>query len=96
MDSTPDISYVDQLTCVLRYALPDGPVDSFLNMHNHAGQELAKNLLDFFEEQDIDIADCRGQSYVNASNLSGKYNGMQAKISEVYPLVLFIACCDTL
>ena len=71
-----NISHVDQLTCVLRYVLPDGQVErfvSFLNMHNHTGQELAHNLLDFLEEKDIDVADCRGQSYDNASNMSGKY-----------------------
>jgi len=26
VDSTPDISHVDQLTCVLRYVLLNGPV----------------------------------------------------------------------
>ena len=96
VDSTPDISHVDQLTCVVRYVLPDGPVErfvSFLNMHNHTGQELATVLLHFLKEKDIDIADCRGQSYDNASNMSGKYNGMQAKIREVNSLALFIPCC---
>ena len=62
-------------------------------MHNHTGQELAKNLLDFLEEEDIDIAYCRGQSYDSASNMSGKCNGTKAKIREVSPLALFIACC---
>ena len=28
---------------------------------------------------DIDIADCLGQSYDNAKNMSGKYNGIQAR-----------------
>ena len=27
VDSMPDISHVDQLTCGLRYVLPDGPVE---------------------------------------------------------------------
>ena len=29
VDSTPDISHVDQLTCILRYVLPSGPVERF-------------------------------------------------------------------
>jgi hypothetical protein len=33
---------------------------------------------------DIDVADCRGQSYDNASNMSGKYNGMQAIIRQSF------------
>jgi len=96
VDSTPDISHVDQLTCVLRYVQPDGPVErfvSFLDMANHTGQELAKTLLDFLKKSKIDIANCRGQSYDNASNMSGKHNGMQATICEINPLVMFIPCC---
>ena len=41
VDSSPDISHVDQLTCVLRYVLPDGPVErfvSFLNMRTIRGR----------------------------------------------------------
>ena len=96
VDSSHDISHVDQLTCFLRYVLPDGPVErfvSFLNMRNHSGQELARNLLDFLKVKNVDIANCRGQSYDNASNMSGKYNGVQAKIREINPLALFITCC---
>jgi hypothetical protein len=38
VDLTPDISHVDQLTCILRYVLPSGPVErfvTFLNMQGH-------------------------------------------------------------
>ena len=81
---------------MLRYVLPDGPVErfvGFLNMINHTGHELSKSLSEFLEKNNIDIADCRGQSYDNASNMSGRYNGMQAKIREINPLVMFIPCC---
>ena len=30
VDSTPDISHVDRLACVLRYVLEDGPVERFI------------------------------------------------------------------
>ena len=66
---------------------------SFVNILNHSRQKLEKNLLDFFEENDIDIADCRGQSYDNASKISGRYTEMQVNISEINPLALFIAKC---
>ena len=64
----------DQLTCVVRYVLPDGPMErflSFINMSYHSGKELANNLLDFLKDKGIDIA--KGQSCDNASNMSGKY-----------------------
>ena len=31
VDSTPDVSNVDQLTCVIRYVLPSGPVERFVH-----------------------------------------------------------------
>ena len=85
VDSSPNISHVDQLTCVLRYVLPYEPIEffvSFLNMRNHSGQEFARNLLDFLKVKDVDIANCRGQSYDNASNMSGKYNGCKPRSAK--------------
>ena len=62
VDSTPDIFHVDQLTCILRYVLPSGPVErflTFLNMRGHSGVQLAETLLEYLKNNDIDIADCR-------------------------------------
>ena len=45
VDSTPDITHMDQRTCILRYVLPSGPVErylTFLEMHGHTGKELAE------------------------------------------------------
>ena len=49
-------------------------------------------LLTFLDQHGIDIKECRGQSYDNASNMSGKYNGMQAIILEKYKFAVFIPC----
>lgn len=79
VESTLDISHFDKLTCILRYALLSGPVEryvAFLEMQGHTGKELAESLLEFVKAHDIAIADCRGQSYDNVINMSGKYNGM--------------------
>ena len=95
VDSTPDVSHVDQLTCILRYVLPSGPVErfiTFLEMQGHSGHELAENLLSFLAANDIGITDCRDQSYDNASNKSGKYNGMQAIIRQQSKLADFVPC----
>ena len=40
----------------------------------------------------INIKNCRGQNYDNASNMSGKYNGMQAHIKNHNPLAMWIPC----
>ena len=95
VDSTPDISHVDQLTCILRYVLPSGPVErfvTFLDIQGHSGQEVAESLLTFLANHGIDVADCRDQSYDNASNVSGKYNGMQAIIRQHCELADYVPC----
>ena len=40
----------------------------------------------------LDMANCRGQSYDNASNMSGKYNGLQAHLKKVNPLIHYTPC----
>ena len=96
VDSTPDISHVDQLTVIFRYVKPCGKVVerfvTFIDIDSHKGADLADYLLNFLKLHDIDITLCRGQSYDNASNMSGKYNGMQAKIKEINPYAAFIPC----
>ncbi|CAB4013453.1 zinc finger MYM-type 1-like [Paramuricea clavata] len=95
VDSTPDISHVDQLTCIVRYILPLGPVErfvAFLDMQGHTGKVLAESLLGFLTRHEVNISDCPGQSYDNASNMSGKYNGMQAVIHRKCPLAEYVPC----
>nr|XP_042900425.1 zinc finger MYM-type protein 1-like [Parasteatoda tepidariorum] len=83
VDSTPDISHVDQLAIVLRYADKDAePVERFLKfvtIHGHSTQQLQKVITDFLENMQIELKYCRGQSFDNASNMSGKYSGLQAR-----------------
>ena len=95
VDSTPDVSHVHQLTCILRYILLSGPVErfvTFLDMQGHSGRELAESLLEFLKTHGVDIADCQGQSYDNASNMSGKFNGMQAIIRQHCEMAHYVPC----
>jgi hypothetical protein len=64
----------------------------FVPIENHTGESLAKVLLSTLEHFEIDIGYCRGQSYDNASNMSGIYNGMQAFISKKNNLAVYIPC----
>lgn len=97
VDSTPDLSHTDQLSIILRYVSPsDGkPVErflTFLNLKSHTGEEMANLVLSYLEGCKIDIAKCRGQSYDNAANMSGRYKGMQQKILEHNKYAAFIPC----
>lgn len=95
LDSTPDASHVDQLTLILRYMEKDGPVERFvvfMGNKGHGAQEMFDALMKFMETVNMDIRDCRGQSYDNASAMSGKYNGLQAKVREKNKLAFWIPC----
>lgn len=96
VDSTPDISHMDQLTFTIRYVLPTtGPVERFLQfipMLSHTGRDIATTVLDFLKEKNIPVIDCRGQSYDNASNMSGKYQGTQQIIKNECSEAEYIPC----
>ena len=78
VDSTLDISHVNQITIIIPYINKDDIVEIFLTfilITSHTGEYLANILLSFLDEHEIDIANCRGHSYDNASNMSGRYKG---------------------
>lgn len=96
VDSTPDITHTDQLTVVVRYILPDGsPVERFLGfipLNDHTAVQMEATVVGFLSKWDIKIEDMRGQSYDNASNMSGKYKGLQALLKKRNNLAEYIPC----
>jgi hypothetical protein len=95
-DSTPDLSHVDQLTFVFRFVNASGKVvERFIGfepIHSHTGLSLAETVISMVRNLGLDMANCRGQSYDNASNMSGKYNGLQAHLKKVNPLIHYTPC----
>lgn len=96
VDSTPDIAHIDQLSFVLRYVRDNGqPVERFLlfiDNVGHKAKDVADAVFDTLEHYGINIADCRGQSYDNAKNMSGQYSGLQARIKLVNELAEWNPC----
>ncbi|KAL7303989.1 hypothetical protein TKK_0003644 [Trichogramma kaykai] len=96
VDSTPDISHVDQLTFIVRYVDSNGqPQERFLKFIancGHKAEETATAVLATLEELGLNLNDCRGQSYDNAANMSGCYSGLQARIRELNPLADYVPC----
>lgn len=45
-----------------------------------------------FKHLDIDIKNCRGQSFDKNNNMSGIYNGLQAKIKQNSCIAEFVPC----
>jgi len=96
IDSTPDVSHVDQLTIVIRFVDGKGvAVEKFLVFlanTGHKGSEMETSVIQFLKNAGIIVLDCRGQSYDNAPNMAGKYKGLQAKILEINPLAVYVPC----
>jgi len=96
VDSTPDVSNVDQLTFVVRYVATDGsPNECFLTFIpncGHTGEDMEKAVVSTLETLDININDCRRQSYDNAYIMSGCYKGLQNRIKELNPLAHYVPC----
>ena len=95
LDSTADEGHIDQLTLIFRYMEHDTPVERFVKFlpnQGHKAQEMFEGLMKFLADHDIDIQNCRGQSYDNASAMSGRYNGLQAKVAAENHHAVWIPC----
>ena len=97
VDSTPDVTHVDQLTFIIRYELDDGTnVEKFLKFIDCNGQHdpesTTNHILHTLTKYEINLDNCRGQSYNNASNLFGKYTGVQARLKALNSLIHYIPC----
>ena len=96
VDSTPDISHTDQLTFTVCYVHDAGiRTERFLKfeeVHSHTGLNLFNTIIDIFKDFRLDLNDCRGQSYDNASKISGKYSGVQARVLEENNKASYIPC----
>lgn len=98
VDSTPDVSHVDQLTFILRFVDKHGEIKErflgFLIIENHDSAYLENIVLEYIRELTLNIKNCRGQSYDNAANMSGKYSGLQARIKIHANSATFIPCAS--
>ena len=104
VNSTPDSSHKEQNTFILRYLLKENGVFTvcerflkFADCSNKSGADIALLIIQTLEEFQISIADCRGQGYDNAANMTGKYNGVQKHILNLNSLAIFSPCgCHSL
>ena len=100
LDCTPDLSHNEQLTVILRYVDIRGVdvhvKESFFGYLNVSSNTSGAGLLDAFlkhiEYLNLDIKDCRAQSYDNGSNMKGKNVGLQARILKMNSKALYLPC----
>ena len=86
MDATQDISGQDQCSIVVRYVRKGSVRERLLSVveaGGTSGLELFNLLKKTLDRLKIDIVSCVGDSFHGAAKMSGKYQGVQAKIKEV-------------
>ncbi|XP_065651179.1 uncharacterized protein LOC136079371 [Hydra vulgaris] len=96
IDSTPDITHIDQLSFIIRYVLLNGePVERFIGFIDDAGhkaESLTDAIFSILRKYDLSVCFLRGQFYDNAKKMSGIYSGVQARIKDVISLADFVPC----
>ncbi|CAH0563143.1 unnamed protein product [Brassicogethes aeneus] len=66
----------------------------FIPIERHDAAYLEKVVLESLQNLGFDIKNCRGQTYDNAANMSGQYNGLQAKLKEHVETATYIPCAS--
>ncbi|KAL4126127.1 hypothetical protein QTP88_010356 [Uroleucon formosanum] len=101
MDSTQDITKVDQVSLIIRYVIVDYEEKSFKIMESflgfyplikHGAEDHVNLIYEILNNCKLDIKRCRGQGYDGASVMSGAYTGVQKRISDVVPSASYIHC----
>ena len=88
VDSTRDIIHTNQLILIIRYVssindLLSEKFMTFLELKDHSGLGMADLVYKYLTKKlHLNFNKCRGQSYDNAANMAGRYNGRQQKILE--------------
>ena len=105
MDTTQDVTKVDQLSQVFRYvtvskdendnAIAVDINESFLGFENVSDQSaegLEGKILEQIETMGLSLQMCRGQGYDGASVMSGVYSGVQKRINDREPTAVYVHC----
>ncbi|XP_022177424.1 52 kDa repressor of the inhibitor of the protein kinase-like [Myzus persicae] len=95
-DETTDIATKEQLTLCVRFIDNNNMVnESFLQfviINSLTGNDLASAIINGLKSCGINCEYLIGQGYDGASNMSGKYKGVQAIVREEYPKAIYVHC----
>ncbi|GBP94098.1 Zinc finger MYM-type protein 1 [Eumeta japonica] len=98
-DCTPDVSHTEQMSQVIRYVKRTGDACEikesfidFIEVAGKTGEDICQQILEKLAVDDLDIGQCRGQSYDNGSNMASIHKGVQARIAERNELAEFVPC----
>ena len=97
------MSHHEQMSVILRYVLCNEEAAvvketffGYLRISDSTGT--GKGLLDAFLEKatelQLELSDCRGQSYDNGANMKGKHSGVQARMLDINPKAVYVPCAN--
>jgi len=101
-DGTTDEDGIEQFSISFRYVdiSTFAVYDAFLglyNLHSSTADALTSAILDVMLRLNIPLEKLRGYSFDGASNMSGRLNGVQAKLKEKQPKSMYVHCvCHSL
>ena len=85
-DETTDVSQTEQLSLSVRFIKDTNVHEEFLcfvPVSSTTGKDLASPILTQLSQLGLNLEHMRGQGYDGASNMSGKYSGVQARVKEL-------------
>lgn len=98
-DETTDISGKEQLTLCVRF-FDRSSIQikeyflKFVDINGTTGKEISQTLLETVKNLGLDLNMLRGQGYDGAANMSGRHNGVQAIIRQLYPSAIYVHCAS--
>lgn len=96
IDSTQDVSGVDQEAICIRYVDHDLiPHEDFIGLYEASsttGNNLTQMAIDVLLRLNLPLSCLRGQTYDGAANMSGHTKGVQAVVQEKLTLALYVHC----
>jgi hypothetical protein len=64
----------------------------FIAVEGRDAETLTSIILSTLNDLEIYISNCRGQCYDSASNMAGKYSGVQQRLKYILPFAHFVPC----
>lgn len=95
-DGTTDVSTTEQFSCNLQFV--DGSLEShclflgFYNAQDSTGQTLFSCIKDVFLRLNIPIERLVAYCFDGASNMSGCFSGVQARLKKLCPQSMYVHC----
>jgi hypothetical protein len=99
VDETIDVSRCQQLSLSLRYVHENNLREEFVTfviVQSTTGTDLAETIFNTLHSLGLDSSFLRGQGYDGASNMSGRFSGVQSIIRNKHPLAMYTHCSSHL